>query len=56
MSEAEMDAVVARYYSGTSVTQLTRQYNINHWSVKKLVQERGHRFRQNSSDNATVAP
>jgi hypothetical protein len=28
MSEAEMDAVVARYYSGTSVTQLTRQYNI----------------------------
>jgi hypothetical protein len=51
-----MDAVVASYYSGTSVTQLTRQYNINHWSVNKLVRERGYRFRQDSSDSTTAAP
>jgi Mor family transcriptional regulator len=51
-----MDAVVASYYSGTSVAQLTRQYNINHWSVNKLVRERGHRFRQDSSDSTTTAP
>jgi hypothetical protein len=56
LSEADMDAVVASYYSGTSVTQLTRQYNINHWSVNKLVRERGHRFRPDSSDSTTAAP
>jgi transposase-like protein len=43
LNEAEMDAVVASYYSGASVTQLARQYGINHWSVNKLVRERGHR-------------
>jgi hypothetical protein len=52
LSEAEMDAVVASYYGGASVAQLTRQYGINHWSVNKLVRERGHRFHQDSSDTA----
>ena len=41
LSEAEMDAVVASYYGGASVAQLTRQYGINHWSVNKLVQQAG---------------
>ncbi len=36
-----MDVVVTSYYSGVSVTRLTRQYGINHWSVNKLVRERG---------------
>ncbi len=49
LNEAEMDAVVTSYYSGTSVAQLARQYGINRWSVNKLVRERGHRFRQDSS-------
>jgi hypothetical protein len=49
LTEAEMDAVVASYYSGTPVAQLTRLYGINHWSVNKLVRQRGHRFRQDSS-------
>ncbi|MEJ7744353.1 MAG: hypothetical protein WKF73_18525 [Nocardioidaceae bacterium] len=49
LSEAEMDAVVASYYGGASVAQLTRLYGINHWSVNKLVRQRGHRFRQDSS-------
>lgn len=56
LTEPEMDAVVVSYYSGTSVAQLTRQYNINHWSVNNLVRERGHRFRQDSSDSATATP
>ncbi len=51
-----MDAVVASYYCGASVAQLTRQYGINHWSVNKLVRERGHRFRQDSSESTTVTP
>jgi hypothetical protein len=38
--EAELDTVVASYYSGTSVSQLTRLYNLNHRSVNKLIQER----------------
>lgn len=46
LTETEMDAVVASYLSGTSMTQLTRQYGINHWSVSKLVRERSHRFRR----------
>jgi hypothetical protein len=45
LSEAEMDSVVASYYGGASIAQLTRQYGINHWSVNKLVLQRGHRFR-----------
>jgi hypothetical protein len=32
-----MDDIVKRYYSGVSVTDLTRRYGINHWSVNKLV-------------------
>lgn len=56
LSEAEMDAVVASYYSGTSVAELARQYGINHWSVNKLVRERGHRFRKDGSEDATAAP
>ena len=51
-----MDAVVANYYSGASLAQLTRQYSINHWSVNKLVRERGHRFRQDGSDSTTAVP
>jgi hypothetical protein len=51
-----MDAVVASYYGGTSVAQLTSQYGINHWSASKLLRERGHRFRQDSSDSTTIAP
>jgi hypothetical protein len=56
LTETEMDAVVASYLSGTSMTQLTRQYGINHWSVSKLVRERSHRFRQDRSDSARGAP
>jgi hypothetical protein len=56
LSEAEMDAVVANYYSGASLAQLTRQYSINHWSVNKLVRERGHRFRQDGSDSTRAVP
>ena len=56
LSEGEMDAVVASYYGGTSVAQLTSQYGINHWSASKLLRERGHRFRQDSSDSTTIAP
>jgi transposase-like protein len=56
LSEAEMDAVVAGYYSGASVAQLSRQYGINHWSVNKLVRERGHRFRQDGLDSTAAAP
>ncbi len=56
LTETEMDAVVASYYSGTSVTQLARQHGINHWSVNKLIRERGHRFRQDCSDRAMGAP
>lgn len=56
LTEAQMDAVVAGYYSGTLVAQLTRQYGINHWSVNKLVRERGHHFRQDGSDKATAVP
>ena len=51
-----MDTVVASYYRGASVAQLTRQYGINHWSVNKLVRERGHRFCQDSSDGVTAVP
>lgn len=54
LSEAEMDAVVASYYNGTSVAELARRYGINHWSVKKLVRERGQRFRQGGSGVAFV--
>lgn len=56
LTEAEMDAVVASYYSGTPVARIARQYGINPWSVNKLVQERGHRFRQDSSEDTNTAP
>ncbi|MFZ2117941.1 MAG: hypothetical protein WAU83_15760, partial [Pseudonocardiaceae bacterium] len=53
LTETEMDAVVASYYSGSSVTQLARQYGINHWSVNNLIRERGTGSGQDSSDSAT---
>ena len=55
LTEAEMDAVVISYYSGTPVAQLARQYGINHWSVNKLVHERGHRFHRDCSEDAMTA-
>jgi Mor family transcriptional regulator len=46
----------ASYYDGASVAQLARRYGINHWSVNKLIRERGHRFRQDGSEDAMAAP
>jgi hypothetical protein len=41
LSEQDMDAVVRAYQAGEPITYIARRYGINHWSVAKLVRERG---------------
>ena len=45
LSEQDMDDVVRAYLAGEAITIIARRYGINHWSVARLVRERGDRLR-----------
>jgi hypothetical protein len=44
LSESDLDAIVLRHLHGESMSRLAREYGITDWSVRKLVEKRGHRF------------
>jgi transposase-like protein len=54
LSEQDVDGVVASYQGGVPVDRIARQYGINAWSVRKLVQDRGGQLRSDADKTGSA--